>query len=34
MSFNMLTAFAEFEADLILMRTREGTALARGWPAE
>ena len=29
MFFNILAAFAEFEADLIRMRTREGMALAR-----
>lgn len=34
MSINMLAAFAEFEADLIRMRTCEGTALARARPAE
>ena len=29
MSFNILATFAEFEADLIRMRTREGMAVAR-----
>jgi DNA invertase Pin-like site-specific DNA recombinase len=29
MFFNILVTFAEFEADLIRMRTREGMALAR-----
>ena len=29
MFFNILATFAEFEADLIRMRTREGMALAR-----
>ena len=29
MSFNILATFAEFEADLIRMRTREGMAIAR-----
>ena len=29
MFFNILATFAEFEADLIRMRTREGTAIAR-----
>ena len=29
MFFNILTTFAEFEADLIRMRTREGMAIAR-----
>ena len=29
MFFNILAAFAEFEADLIRMRTREGMAIAR-----
>ena len=27
--FNILATFAEFEADLIKMRTREGMAIAR-----
>jgi DNA invertase Pin-like site-specific DNA recombinase len=27
--FNILATFAEFEADLIRMRTREGMAIAR-----
>ena len=30
MFFNILATFAEFEADLIRMRTREGMAIARG----
>ncbi len=29
MFFNMLAVFAEFEADLLRMRTREGMAVAR-----
>ncbi|WP_260028392.1 helix-turn-helix domain-containing protein [Leisingera caerulea] len=29
MFFNILATFAEFEADLIRMRTREGIAIAR-----
>ncbi|MFV0433620.1 MAG: recombinase family protein, partial [Leucobacter sp.] len=29
MMFNMLATFAEFEADLIRMRTREGMAVAK-----
>jgi DNA invertase Pin-like site-specific DNA recombinase len=29
MFFNMLAVFAEFEADLLKMRTREGMAIAR-----
>ena len=29
LSFNILATFAEFEADLIRMRTREGMAIAR-----
>ena len=29
MFFNMLAVFAEFEADLLRMRTREGMAIAR-----
>ena len=29
MFFNILATFAEFEADLIRMRTREGMAMAR-----
>ena len=29
MFFNILATFAEFEADLIRMRTREGMAIAR-----
>ena len=29
MFFNMLAVFAEFEADLLKMRTREGMAVAR-----
>ena len=29
MFFNILATFAEFEADLIRLRTREGTAIAR-----
>ncbi|WP_433425915.1 recombinase family protein [Microtetraspora malaysiensis] len=29
MFFNMLAVFAEFEADLLKMRTREGIAIAR-----
>ena len=29
MFFNMMATFAEFEADLIRMRTREGMAIAR-----
>jgi DNA invertase Pin-like site-specific DNA recombinase len=29
MFFNMLAVFAEFEADLLEMRTREGMAIAR-----
>ena len=29
MFFNILTTFAEFEADLIRLRTREGMAIAR-----
>ncbi|CAO4194017.1 helix-turn-helix domain-containing protein [Methylorubrum extorquens] len=29
MFFNILTTFAEFEADLIRLRTREGMAVAR-----
>ena len=29
MSFNILATFAEFESDLIRMRTREGMAIAR-----
>ena len=29
MSFNILATFAEFEANLIRLRTREGMALAR-----
>ena len=29
MFFNILTTFAEFESDLIRMRTREGMAVAR-----
>ena len=29
MFFNILSTFAEFEADLIRMRTREGMAIAR-----
>ena len=29
MFFNMLATFAEFEADIIRMRTREGMAIAR-----
>jgi DNA invertase Pin-like site-specific DNA recombinase len=27
--FNILATFAEFEVDLLLMRTREGMAIAR-----
>lgn len=30
MSFNILASFAEFESDLIRMRTRDGMAVARG----
>ena len=29
MSFNIVATFAEFEADLIRMRTREGMAIAK-----
>jgi DNA invertase Pin-like site-specific DNA recombinase len=29
MFFNILVAFAEFEVDLLRMRTREGMAVAR-----
>ena len=29
MFFNILAAFAEFEADLIWLRTKEGMAIAR-----
>ncbi|MEY8880314.1 recombinase family protein [Donghicola sp. XS_ASV15] len=31
MLFNILATFAEFEGDLIRMRTREGMAIARAW---
>ena len=30
MFFNILASFAEFEVDLLRMRTREGMAIARG----
>ena len=32
--FNILATFAEFEADLIRHRTREGMAIARSLPQE
>ncbi|SFL45907.1 recombinase family protein [Methylobacterium pseudosasicola] len=31
MFFNILATFAEFESDLICLRTREGMAVARAW---
>lgn len=31
MFFNMFAVFAEFKADLLRMRTREGMAIARSW---
>ncbi len=33
MFFNILATFAEFEVDLLRMRTREGMAVARASPS-